>query len=194
MNVRRLAALVGTVAICGVLAYRAGSPAPAAEAKQESFGVRYARAQLGLAEATLRKAQDMNRKIAETIPTAMVAQFTDEVEAAKAQLQSAQRGDDDATFDGWVRQAEFTAQAAETRLKNATQIERRAPGTFVPMDIERFRFSAEIAKLQFERGRSLAKAPLEAKLQWQVDMLHDEMAGLKSRTSIIGQNRGPSGF
>jgi hypothetical protein len=78
-------------------------------------------------------------------------------------------------------------------LRARVGVDRRAPGTFVLMDIERFRFSAEIAKPQFERGRSLAKAPLEAKLQWQVDMLHDEMANLKSRTSIIGQNRGPSG-
>ena len=38
-------------------------------------------------------------------------------------------------------------------MKNATAVNGRVPGTFEPLDIERFRLRAEVAKLQLEAAK-----------------------------------------
>jgi hypothetical protein len=195
MNLRRLAALATIFALSGAIAYRAGSAAQAPKkTDQESVAVRCARAQLRLAEITLQKANDLNRKVAQTIPSAMVAQFADDVEIAKARVQSAERAGGVDAFQAWLRRAEVELRSAETKLKQATEISQRAPGMYQPIDLERFRVGVDVARLQLERGKSLAGGPADAKLQWQLEMLNDGLARLKEQTWLIVQNRGPLEF
>jgi hypothetical protein len=195
MSLRRLAVMAGILAIGSALAYRAGSAAPpAGGAQAESVDVRYARAQLQLAEATLRKALDQNRRVGETISAGLLAQFTDSVHVAKAQLQSAEHPGEADALAGWIRRAESAVREAENRLKRANEVNRLVAGTVAAIDIERLRLSVDIAKLQVERGQSVAKASSEAKLRWQVDMLSDELTRVKSQTGVLLQNRGPTDF
>jgi hypothetical protein len=187
--------VASVLAIGSVLGYRAGSTASAApEAKSESVDVRYARAQLQLAEATLRKAQGQNRRVGETISAGLLAQFTDSVQVARAQLQAVENPGEADSLAAWIRRAESAVREAENRWKRAQEVNRLSAGTVAAIDIERLGLTVEIAKLQVERGKALASASNEAKLNWQVDVLNDEITRLKSQTGVLLQNRGPTDF
>ena len=87
---------------------------------------------------------------------------------------------------------ELALRSAEHLYKNAERAEKGTPGTYQPIDIERLRLAVEAAQLQVERGRSLIKASPEAKLQWVVDVMSDELLRVKKRTSLLVQVQGPS--
>jgi hypothetical protein len=83
----------------------------------------------------------------------------------------------------WLHRAEAERRAAETTWSNATAANAGAPGTFQPLDVERFRLRAEVATLQLERGRMLVDSGHEAQLQWEIDMLDNQIQRLKDETS-----------
>jgi hypothetical protein len=190
MNRRRLVVLVGVLAICGAACYPFATAAPAAkEGAADSLAVRTARAQLRLAELTMQKVQEMNKKVAGTLSASMTAQIVDDVEFAKAQLENALQPGGGDPFQAWLRRAELAVRSAEFKLKKVKEADRRAPGSYVALDIERLRLGVEIAQLKLERGKSLASASPEAKLQWQLEMLDDGVARLRNQTSMALQNR-----
>jgi hypothetical protein len=140
MNVSRFALAAGVMAIAVAALYQAGTAAQQEKAAAKNdFAVRYARAQLRLAELTLQKAQEMNQKIPETLATGTVEQFADDVAFAKAQLESAMRGGSNDPFDAWLRRAEIDLRSAEARLQRAADANRLVRGAYGPTDLERMR-------------------------------------------------------
>ncbi len=187
---KRILAVTCLIAITSFVGYRAGSAAPTEKsADQNSLAVRYAKAQLRLAELTLQKAQAMNRRVPSTISAPMIALFTDEVEFAKAQLDLAGRSGGFDPFQALLRRAELNLRNSETRLKKAVEADKLIPGTFDESDIERLRVNVELATVRLERGKSLVNAGAESKLQWQVELLNDDVARLKEQQAMIVQNR-----
>src|SRR4051794_28335194 len=94
------------IVIGSLAAYRSAAWLPVAQAakeKEESLEVRYARAQLQFAEAPLRKAQHQNRRVRETISAGLLAEYSDAVQVAKAQLTAAQDPGGDDSLAAWVR-------------------------------------------------------------------------------------------
>jgi hypothetical protein len=192
-NLRRFVLVIGMVGLCGVLAYRAWSAEPkGGDAKEESFGTRYARLRLRMAEVALDKAKQMNQKVPGTLPADLMSQFSQDVSVAKVQLQNSTRADGGDLLLGWIARAEMTLNDAKMKLNSATRTEQRTPGTYEPIDIERLRLSAELAQLQLDRGKSLIDASADAKLQWIVDMVDDELLRLKKQSALLFQTRGPS--
>ena len=190
MNIRRLVTAAGVLAIFGLSLYHSGSIAPAAvDARQDSVAARYARAQLRLAELTLQKAQTMNQKVAGTLVGSMVSQLADDVEFAKLQVQATTRSGEVDPLQACMQRAELSLHLAEARLKRATEANQRVPGTVQPIDLERLRLGVEVAQLRLESGRSIADATPNAKLQWQIDMLNEELSLIKQKTYLLGQNR-----
>ncbi len=137
----------------------------------ESVEVRYARAQVQLAQANLKRVERSNKRLAGSVPSSVVAEYQHDVQVAKTRLDQASAGRDGNEFQGWLKRAEVEQKVTETTWKNATAVNDRAPGTYDPLDIERFRLRAEVAKLQFERGQKLVDAGRETQLQWEIDML-----------------------
>ena len=219
MNVRPLAAVVALTAVLAAM-WGAGTLAPAApdgQAKQadkkadkktekqadkkadkhadkEPIAVRYAEARLRLAELTLKKSQDLNKRVPLTIPNPLMSQFTDDVTFAKSRLEAAKRNSPADAFQIWIERAEVEQRTAEAKLKQVLDTERAVPGTFSTVDLDRFRVGVEMAKLQVERGRSLVDAPSEAKLHWQMEMIGDSLVRLREQIWLISQNRGPLEF
>ena len=85
--------------------------------------------------------------------------------------------------------AELARHVAEGKLKRATEANQRVPGVVSASELERLRLEVEIAQMRLERGQSLVDASADAKLQWQVDLLSDELARVKEQTYLLGQNR-----
>jgi hypothetical protein len=156
----------------------------------ERVEVRYARAQLQLAEANLNRVEQSNKRMARSVPSSVVAEYQHDVQVAKTRLEQATAGRTTSEFQVWLRRAEAERTAAETTWNKATAANESVPGTFEPLDVERFRLRAEVAKLQLERGQTLIDSGREAQLQWEIDMLDNQVQRLKEEsrqsTQFIG--------
>jgi hypothetical protein len=116
------------------------------------------------------------------VPSSVVAQYQGEVQVAKTRLEQATAGSAAGDFQVWLQRAEAEQKSAETTWNNAKAVNGRAPRTFDPLDIERFRLRAEVAKLQFERGQSLVDSGREAQLKWEIDLLDNQVQRLKEKS------------
>jgi hypothetical protein len=148
----------------------------------ESLEVRYARAQLQLAEANLERVNESNKQMERTVPSSIVAEYEDDVRVAQSRVQQATAGQSAGEFQVWLARAEAERRAADTTWQKATTVNESAPNTFVPIDVERFRLRAELAKLQLERGKALVGAARDVQLQWQSDLLDNQVQRLKEET------------
>jgi hypothetical protein len=190
MNGPKWMAIAGVAAaafLLGALAVWAIEEPPAAPqetakpeaATPESLDLRYAQAQVKLAEANLARVERANARINNAVAGVVVAAYREDLEVAKLRLQAAEgEGEGREPFDVWLRAAEAVSKAAERQWTSSVAANRRAAGAIHELDIERLRWRSEVAKLNLERGRSLADASTEAKLQWQADMLLDEIERL----------------
>jgi hypothetical protein len=185
MNSGALAVVVGWIAFAQV-----SQAPPQRDATIENVNLRYARAQLQLAEANLRRVEESNQRVARSVPTNVVAEFRYDVEVARARLAQAADGEAKNEFQVWLQRAEAERKAANDSLKSALAANDRVPGTFRELDIERFRLRVEVASLQLERGRMLAGAGRTVQLAWKVDLLDNQVQRLKEEagraTSFIG--------
>jgi hypothetical protein len=185
MTTEVLIAFVGWCAF-GQVAQEAAAPNLVAE----NVEVRYARAKLQLAEANLSRVQESNKRVAAAVPRDVVAEFRYDVEVAKARLEQATGGQAGNEFQVWLRRAAAERRAAEDRWKSAMAANERVPGTLGAVDVERLRLRAEVAGLQVERGRALVDASREAQLEWEVELLDNQVQRLREEagraTSFIG--------
>ena len=145
----------------------------------ESIEVRYARAQMQLAEANLNRVEQSNKQVTGTVPGSVVAEYQQDVQVAKTRLEQALAGPAPSEIQVWLQRAEAELRTAEATWKNSTAVNGRVPGTFGPLDIERYRLRAEVAKLQLERGQTLVDSGSEAQLRWEIDVLDNQVQRLK---------------
>lgn len=148
----------------------------------ESLEVRYARAQMQLAEANLNRVEQTNKKVAGSVPSSVVAEYQQDVQVARTRLEQATAARAAGEFQVWLERAEAEQKAAETAWKNAATVNSRVPGSFGPSEIERLRLRSEVAELQLERGQALVDAGREAQLRWQVEMLDNQVQRLKEQS------------
>src|ERR1700681_420953 len=107
MNARRLAAVLGILLIAAVELGRAIPAVSAAkDAPEENLDVRYARAQLDLAQANLRKVERANERFPKTLSAFVISEYAQDLAIAKAQLENAQRGGDAEMFQTWLQRAQ----------------------------------------------------------------------------------------
>lgn len=151
--------------------------------KADSVQVQFAEAQVRLAEITLKKAQRMNQRVAGAVAAVDVAEYREDVEVAKAQLAAAQTGAGENQFLTWLRSAQAADKAAQHRLRSSLAANARLPGTIDDLEIERLRLRAELAQLRLARGQSLRDRPPVEQLQWQVNLLRDEVQRLSEQVS-----------
>jgi hypothetical protein len=145
----------------------------------ETVEVRYARAQLQLAEANLSRVEQSNKRVARSVPSSVVVDYRQTVQVAKTRLEQATAGRAASEFQIWLQRAEAERKTAETMWKSASAANVSIPGTVERLDIERYRLRAEVAKLQLERGQSLVGSGREPQLQWEIDMLDNQVQRLK---------------
>src|SRR6476661_5432825 len=98
----------------------------------ESVDVKYARAQLRLAEANLDRVEQRNKKFERSVPSSVVAEYQDDVRVAKTRLKQATTGRPANEFQVWLERAEAERRSAETAWKNASAANSSVPGTVAP--------------------------------------------------------------
>ncbi|HVT27834.1 MAG TPA: hypothetical protein VHE81_07440 [Lacipirellulaceae bacterium] len=157
-------------------------PTASNNSTSDRIEVRYARAQMQLAEANLNRVEQSNKRVAGLVPSSVVAEYQLDVQVAKTRLEQATAGRSASEFQVWLQRAAAEQRTAETTWKKAAAVNDRVPGTFEPLDIERFRLRAQVANLQLQRGQTLVNARHEAQLQWEIDLLDNQVQRLKEES------------
>jgi hypothetical protein len=163
--------------------------AAAAPDESADLQLQYARAKLQLAQANLNRIEEINRRVARSVPASVVAEFQRDVAEADVQVEQASAPDAD-EFAVWLRRAQSELQSATTRWKYALAANERLKSSksgknlFDASDIERFRLRAEVGRLQYLRGNQLVGAPRAAQLEWQVELLNNEVDRLKEEEAV----------
>ena len=128
---------------------------------KDSLDVRYARAEVALAEANLNKVQSMNQRVPGAVSGDVVRAYELDLEVAKLQLEVASGGPEK-QFDVWLARAEAAAKYAQSRWRGATLANARVKGAVDPSEVVRLEASAELANLEVERGHAVAYGTRDA--------------------------------
>lgn len=183
-----LGAAVLAVALLVCLSIIAADPSSPAPAASDSLNVRYAQAQLALAEANLKRAERANQLVSKVVPANVVSEYRQDVDVAKIRLADAQG--DNSAFSAAVRAAEASAASAEKSWQGAVAANRTVANTIDSVDVERLRLRAEVYRLNAERGRLLVAAPRDAQLEWQVSVLSNEVDRLNEAMFRMARPQG----
>jgi hypothetical protein len=153
--------------------------APLSKDEAESLEVRYCKAQLQLAEANLQRVEKLNRKVARTVPAAVVDEQRHDVDIARLRLRAAEAGTAGDEFAVWLSRAQADYREAETRWKSALAANQRSAGTFDAAEVERFRLRSQLYRWQYARGQALAKATPDEQLAWRIELVTNQMQRIK---------------
>ena len=177
----RFVCLAAAFLAAGYHLARAFPPAavPPQPQHQDSLDVRYAQAQVALAEANLKRLQDMNQKVANVISGDTLVSFQQDVKTAQATLEAAQGRNAGRQFDVWLRRASAAVAFAQVQSRAAVGANQRMAGTFSPIDVERRRLQLEVSQLELERGQAVAQGSAEQKLAWELSLMSNEIQTLK---------------
>ncbi|MGD9648748.1 MAG: hypothetical protein AB7U73_23760 [Pirellulales bacterium] len=150
---------------------------PPAGETTDNLDLRYAEAQLALAQANLKRAESANQRVPNAVAGNVVAAYKSDVEVARLRVEQLQVAGPD-SIRVWLRAAEVNWKLADTRYRSALAANQRTPNTINPFDVERYRCRAEVCRLDFERGQAVADGPREKQLEWRVSMLNDQVERL----------------
>jgi len=157
---------------------------------QESLEVRFAKAKLLLAELGLKRAEQLNARVAETIPASVVAEYRRDIEVEQARLKAVTAGKADADFDYWLTQVRAKSQEAQAGFERARTANKTAVGAVDQIDVERMRVRAEIFQLLYEQGQQVVSKSLTDRIGWQNNVLLTEVEMLNGE---VFRNRMMSG-
>ncbi len=178
-----------------LFAVQAGAPAQRAPADGRgqdpvSWEQQYARARLALAEAGLRRVEQMNARVANATAATVVAEYRDDVKLAQARLAAAQAGTSLDAFKFWAERAAAAHRSAQAQAKGAAAANQTMPGTVKPLDLARLQGQAEVSRLLADRARQLVDRPDAEQLAWQLEFLQWESEQLHEELFRIGRSGG----
>jgi hypothetical protein len=156
---------------------------PAKDAKKDeprsSLEVRYARAQVALAEANLKRLTEMNQKVAKVVSADTLTSFQQDLKVAQAELAAATSRDAVNQFEVWLNRAESAVSYADLQWRGAVAANQRTAGVFSPIDVERRRLRLERSRLELERGQALTHAAPDRQLAWELSLMNNELQRLR---------------
>jgi hypothetical protein len=176
---RRLGLVMGLAAAFGFIAIQLAvaipPPPPPGNGQPEPLAIRYARAEVALAEAGLNKVEGMNKRVRGAVSGDVAHAYQRDLEIAKLQLQVALSENRKTEFDVWLRRAESATTDAEMLWRGAVAANQRAAGAVDSLEVERLRQVFQLAKLELERGQSVAQGTAEARLAWQLEFVNGQV-------------------
>jgi hypothetical protein len=193
MNQRRFAALLVVMAIGVALGWAAGAADgqddKAAAANKQPLAVQWAQAQLRLAEMNLSRVKELNQKVPGTLIGSMVREFSEEVELARLELQIMEKAPAGSPYLATIERLRLALRSAEDRAQRALETHEKAPSVVTKSDVERMRMAAVVTDLQLQRGLALEKGSPQDQLQWQLEVLGDDLDRVRQYSYLLGQNR-----
>ncbi len=155
----------------------------------DKLAMQVAQAKLKMAEMNLERIKELNAKVPGTLITGMVQQFSDEVELARLELDVLRKTPGGDPYQAMVERMRLALTASKDRADRALKTFETAPAIMTRNDVERARLSAIIADLQLQRGLALEGADPHKQLQWQLELIGNELGRVRVYTYLLGQNR-----
>ena len=140
----------------------------------------YARTMLRLSEARLRQAQELNRRVANTVSKANMNDLRANVEVARQAVASVSEGEASGRASVYLRLGEMAVASAESRLRKAQAARERAPSAYSDTDMEILQLELDMARLNLATGQQALKGSTEDKLNWKIEVLYAEVIRLRN--------------
>jgi hypothetical protein len=150
----------------------------------DALKLRCAEANFELAQARLAQAESENKLAAGTITPDTVELLQAGVKLTGEQLQQLQgKGGADA-FAPQIAAAASLVQALESDHNESLQANKLQPGSVAEPQLRREQAEINVAKARLAALQSLPQQPLEARLEWEISQLQDDIRALWARPLI----------
>jgi hypothetical protein len=189
MNHRQLAAVLVILAVGVALGRTAGSAQKEEQKQPSTLALDWAKARLKLAEMNLARMQELNKKVAGTLVGSMIREFSEEVEEAQIELKIVEKHPGGNPYLACIERMKLALRSAEDRAKRALETHQKAPEVVTKSDVERMRQAAIMADLQLQRGLELEGATPHEQLQWQLEVMGNDLDSVRLYAYLLGQNR-----
>ena len=161
-----------------------GSDKQSEKKKEQELDVRYAKAYLRLAEATLAKYEAANRKLPRTIRPSVMDALKEEVREAQERVQLAE-SDDTSDVDIFVSSADMDLHEAQVALDKAERTNLQQSGTVSDEEIARLKADLDLAKIRKEKAGHLGAESSLSGVRFELEQLREEVAELRMFVAIL---------
>ena len=161
----------------------------ASGADSANLEARYADTLLRLSRAKLRRAEGMNKRVANTVTKVALNELRGNVKVAEQLVASTRAGEEEARVSVFIRLGEIIVAQAESRLRQAVAAREREASAFSQADIEILQLEVEQAKLNLAMGRSALMGSAEDQLNWKVGVLYEEVIRLRGEVTNMKRRR-----
>ncbi len=150
---------------------------PSGDTKAD-FRLQQARTYLKYAEINLKLAESANARRRNTVPEERIVEYRERVQLAKALLASAEQEEAN-NFEIYVGMAEAAYRIELASWKRAKEVQSVISNPNAELEIERLRLKSELARLIYQRGKSLIDASRAEQDEWKFDYLTNEVLRLR---------------
>jgi hypothetical protein len=158
------------------------------ETSVEELQIQFANAHVQLMQLEIRKADEANQRVPNTIPRFMMEQLRGELAYAQGRLNRA-KGVADENTNPYRDLALSKLRLGEENLRKAELANRMNPNTVSATEVARRKAIVEVERLRVELANKLDLTNTTAVMQWELDELHDEMTYMRIITArLIDRN------
>lgn len=159
--------------------------AQAQEASDESVDIRYARLFLRQSQLDLDRALETNRRMPGSFQSTVIDALRETVAVAQDWLDEATAESKSADYNPCLKAAEAMSKSIKDDYAKIREINRLAPNSVNPADLERAKVAVELAEVRIARARAIdVKSPASI-MQMQIDLLREQMVDLYSQVAKL---------
>lgn len=175
----------GLVGIQGSAAALADETKKDEAKKEEPLDVRYARLFLKQAQIDLERALEINRRMPGSFQSVIIDSLRATVSVAQDWLDEALAESKSADFNPCLKTADSLAKTARDNYSKIQEIERLAPKSVNPSDLERAKVALELAEIRIQRAKAVdVKSPTSV-MQMQIDLLREQMVEMYTEVAKL---------
>lgn len=153
--------------------------------KAEPLDVRYAQLFLRQSQLDLQRALDTNRRMPGSFQSTVIDALRRTVAVAQNWVDESTAKSKSADFNPCLLAAESQAKHIRDEYAKIQEIERLAPKSVNPTDMERAKVALDLAELRIERAKSLDAKATPAIMQMQIELLREQIVELETRTAKL---------
>lgn len=153
--------------------------------KEEPLDVRYARLFLRQSQIDLERALETNRRMPGSFQSTVIDSLRRTVSVAENWLEEATAKTNNGEYNPSLKAAEALAKSVRDDYAKIQEINRLAPKSINPMDLERAKVAVELADLRIARAKAIDLKSPTALTQMQIEILREEIVALYSHVAKL---------
>jgi hypothetical protein len=144
----------------------------------------YAQANLALADARLKLAQDQKSAVADSVPVDTMDALQSAVDGARARVEQLQKPGTAKPISLEIAAAERDVKACQTDYNKSLEANKLVAGAVPELQVELQAAELGVAKARLAAARALQNQPADVRMQWQINQLQDQIRALWARPLI----------